>query len=78
MHNIKQHYYLKENLQNHQIYRLAKGVDKQAEKGNWMATYEDAFDIIDETHLKLAYVRYYMTMNNHMNIWFGLELQIRL
>jgi hypothetical protein len=72
MNNVKQWYYLKGNLQNSPLYRVAEGVDKGSEKGNQIATYEDVFDIIDETHLKRAQVRNSRIMYNHINqIWYG-------
>ena len=73
MNNVKQRYYLKGNVRNHQLYR----VDKDSDRGNRIATYERVFDIIDMTHVKLGHVRDCRTMYNHINkVWYGVTEKI--
>jgi hypothetical protein len=60
MNNVKQRYYLKGNVRNHQV-------DKDSDRGNRIATYENVFDIIDGTRVKLGHVRDCRTMYNQIN-----------
>jgi hypothetical protein len=46
-------------------------------RGNQIATYENVFDIIDGTHVKLGHVRECRTMYNHINkVWYGVPEKV--
>ncbi len=66
MKNVKQCHCLKGNVQNSQLYKVVKGGEKNAEKGNQIATYEDVFDILEKRDLKL-------TGDIKKKIWYGVK-----